>query len=365
MEETLQPINSSSNPNPKQAISGSSVEKSFESLPNELIIEILTWLPAKTLLRFRCVSKSWRAVISTMKFIKSQLKKSSFETRYFPLAPVFFGDEYSVIEAKPVEDPFINSSKAPIVAAANGIVCINVEKDFYFRNPTIRKYKELPRFRDLPKERGQIQALFGYNQEKWIAVYSGNTNKWRRIHGFVGGMGERYFLLSGKIYWGKGTSEKAKIHYFDLKTGTCGMLQQPKHGKGSCDMVFGVLQYDLAVCCYHRTSHVNMWIMKENGGKQSWTRVLLVPKYMDPCREMSCQPVFMSKDGKILFGFWKLMALSDPKTKSVTCPCVNRMGEPWLIEVVVDSLVLVNDHDAKGPVSDPDTDDVVMIQLRL
>ncbi|CAI9117971.1 OLC1v1019465C1 [Oldenlandia corymbosa var. corymbosa] len=387
----------------KGQISDSSFQKSLETLPSELIVEILTWLPAKTLVQFRCVSKSWRDVISSPKFIKSQLKKSSkrddyarhtvlyrcaktfgdtrlcsYDTWCFPLASVFFGDVDTTIESSLVEDPFINTRKAEIVAAANGIVCLMVKKDFYFWNPTIRKFKKLPRFHDLPKEAGQIQALFGYYEdeddhqlcllafrEKWIAVYSGNTNTWRQIRGFIGRLGEGYFLVRGKVYWGKGTSGKAKIRWFDLKTETYGVLQQPNYGKGTFDMVFGVFLDGLSVFCYHRTSHIDMWIMKENMGKQSWTKVLLVPKLKDPNREVSCQPVFMSKDGRILFDFWKFMALSDPKTKSVSYPRINPMGEPWLTEVVVESLFLVNDHDAKGPMKDPDDDGVVMVQRRL
>ncbi|CAI9117974.1 OLC1v1019468C1 [Oldenlandia corymbosa var. corymbosa] len=402
MEETLQPMNSSSNPDPKQAISGCTFEETLENLPNEVIIEILTWLPVKTLLQFRCVSKSWRDAISSPKFIKAQFKKSSnrddyarhrvlyrccktlgdtrlcsFETRYFPVAPVFFGDINATIDSTLVEDPFINSCDAQIVAAAHGLVCVSRGKDFYFWNPTLRKFKKLPRFYDLPKEGGQVQILFGYNEDeddhqvcliafgKWIAVYSGNTNTWKRIPGFVGGMREGYFLVRGKLYWGKGTSGRGKICYLDLKTEAYGVLQQPDYGNGTFDMVFGAVEGGLDVLCYHRTSHIDMWMMKENGGKQSWTKMLLVPKFKDPSGRKCCQPVLVSKDGKIFFVYRKFMALSDPKTKLVTFPRVTPMGEPWLSEVVVESLFLVNDHDAEGPVADPGTNGLVMIQHRL
>ncbi|CAI9089556.1 OLC1v1024147C1 [Oldenlandia corymbosa var. corymbosa] len=106
-----------------------------------------------------------------------------------------------------------------------------------------------------------------------------------------------------------------------------------------------VLEVCLAIICYYLTRHVDLWIRKE-----SWTKVLLVPNFEDPSRKKSCMPIFMSKDGKFLFRYWKSMAISDPMMKSVTYPLVCFMNELWEMMVAVDSLVLVNDHDSKGPV---------------
>ncbi|XP_057422711.1 F-box/kelch-repeat protein At3g23880-like isoform X1 [Lotus japonicus] len=42
-------------------------------LPDELIIEILSWLPVKSLLQFRVVSKTWKSFISDPQFVKLHL----------------------------------------------------------------------------------------------------------------------------------------------------------------------------------------------------------------------------------------------------------------------------------------------------
>ncbi|CAI9117939.1 OLC1v1019431C1 [Oldenlandia corymbosa var. corymbosa] len=285
-------------------MSGTSGEKSFRTFPDELIIESLTWLPAKTLLRFRCVSKSWRSAILTPKFIKAHLRNSckrddyahhrvifrcgtsygetkvlNDDIRYFPLAPALFGDVNTPIESTPVEDPVMNSSEGRIVGSSNGIVCVCVRNDVFFWNPAIGKFKKLPQFRTLSRKWELCRVMFEYNEvdddyqvcivdfgEKWIALYSGNTNSWREIQGFVTESGPCYFFVRGKLYW-----EKA-----------------------------GVFQGDLVVCCFHRTSHIDMWLWKEPGLRQFCTKVLLVPKLKDPSRKKFCVPIFMSKDGKIL-----------------------------------------------------------------
>ncbi|KAL5769476.1 hypothetical protein ACOSP7_013630 [Xanthoceras sorbifolium] len=44
-------------------------------LPEDMIIEILSILPVKSLIRFRCVSKSWYALVKSSSFISKHLKK--------------------------------------------------------------------------------------------------------------------------------------------------------------------------------------------------------------------------------------------------------------------------------------------------
>jgi hypothetical protein len=46
-------------------------------LPDELIVEIISWLPVKTLMKFKCVNKFLKTTISDPHFVQMQLNKSS------------------------------------------------------------------------------------------------------------------------------------------------------------------------------------------------------------------------------------------------------------------------------------------------
>ncbi|BAU01233.1 hypothetical protein VIGAN_11042400 [Vigna angularis var. angularis] len=50
---------------------------SARKLPDDLIPEILSWLPVKNLMRLRCVSMTWNSLIMNPYFVKLYLKKSS------------------------------------------------------------------------------------------------------------------------------------------------------------------------------------------------------------------------------------------------------------------------------------------------
>ncbi len=62
----------------KQLMSQSSKKPSlwFESPPDDVVCDILIWLPVKSLMRFRCVSKSWNSTITNPSFIIAHLNQT-------------------------------------------------------------------------------------------------------------------------------------------------------------------------------------------------------------------------------------------------------------------------------------------------
>ncbi|CAM9002585.1 unnamed protein product [Rhodiola kirilowii] len=53
-------------------MSESEEERELPELPHDVIVDILSRLPCKSLVKFRCVSKQWNSLIRSHKFAKLQ-----------------------------------------------------------------------------------------------------------------------------------------------------------------------------------------------------------------------------------------------------------------------------------------------------
>ncbi|KAF2293511.1 hypothetical protein GH714_002363 [Hevea brasiliensis] len=139
-----------------------------DHLPQELLAEILSRLPVKSLLKCRCVSKTWYSLITDPSFIAQHLKKTAarnsgllffrYSTREFVwpfkenVRYLLYPDES--FPANPVEEldcPFKGIKRlANIVGSCNGVFCLSY--DVYGKyteraslwNPSVRKNVNIP-----------------------------------------------------------------------------------------------------------------------------------------------------------------------------------------------------------------------------
>ncbi|KAL5100769.1 hypothetical protein RYX36_005096 [Vicia faba] len=122
-----------------------------QSLPDDVIIEILLRLPVRSLLLLKCVCKSWKTLISDLQFAKQHLQSltmdPSIANRRF-----FFGRGDGKIVSVPVK-PLLENPSEPIEAvefsmehslrvlgSCNGLVCLLEIYEGYVRlwNPSTK-----------------------------------------------------------------------------------------------------------------------------------------------------------------------------------------------------------------------------------
>uniref|UniRef100_A0A2N9FM30 F-box domain-containing protein n=1 Tax=Fagus sylvatica TaxID=28930 RepID=A0A2N9FM30_FAGSY len=127
---------------------------SSQRLPDEIVFDILTRVPVKSLIRFRCVSKSWYSSTANPIFITAHFNQAQslsnnnhngyllYESASRELCSVICNSDYTLTHISSFEIPF---SGVEFVGFCNGIFCLHKCSNnvLYLWNPSIRKFKML------------------------------------------------------------------------------------------------------------------------------------------------------------------------------------------------------------------------------
>ncbi|KAA8516860.1 hypothetical protein F0562_017322 [Nyssa sinensis] len=290
----------------------------MSELPADVVTDILSRLPVETLLRFRCVSKPWCALIDSSDFIKFHLKRS-IETKNN--LSIVLGDVNGLYtinfewldEAVKLDSPIeFKDCEIEVSGSCNGLLCLsNIEQDIVLWNPSTRKCKKLPvapiEFprgfsildtcpfivygfgHDVVNDEYKVVRMVQYyvqdndSFDSEVKVYNLKSNSWRRIpdfpyylcHDEVNGI-----LAGGALHWVVRRKPKPAtanlIAGFDIGTEEYRLVPQPEYENKKFLMNIGVLGECLCILCNYYLVGVDIWVMKEYGVKESWTKLFSV-----------------------------------------------------------------------------------------
>ncbi|EYU39786.1 hypothetical protein ABFS82_06G173000 [Erythranthe guttata] len=345
-----------------------------ETLPAEIIEEILLRLPVRSLLKFTSVSKSWRALISSNDFIKAHLEISRKDTNftrygvvsaYLPLSHCSLPSLFSglVTDAVSVDFPFpISVATVCVRGTCNGLVCIVISmKHIFLWNPSTRKFKQLPDATDDRLTMFVINYGFGYDESNddykvlvvfnggrdgaIVKIYSCTTNSWKRIEAFEDGLpfNETGRFVSGNLHWSRRrvneSDSKWDIVSFDLASEICGNVAQPIYVDGDFAPWFRPFGDCLCVFYDHPGIGVDVWVMKEYGVSESWAKIVTVPYLHDPGQGRFSKPFCIGPKGEILVECLRSFMIYSPKDKRSRLAEI-RSASPFLeADVYCESLV--------------------------
>ncbi|XP_047339524.1 F-box protein CPR1-like [Impatiens glandulifera] len=126
----------------------------MEQLPNEILEKIICLLPVKCVLRLRCVSKSWLAIISSPYFVKLHLKRSVqtksnlrlFRWRYdlfqVDFNSLYEGNDLQMVKVDSIPLMFRKYGLVPN-CSCDGLLCMSticVIQNVLLCNPSPRRY---------------------------------------------------------------------------------------------------------------------------------------------------------------------------------------------------------------------------------
>ncbi|XP_074307550.1 F-box protein CPR1-like [Silene latifolia] len=354
-------------------------------LPMVLITEILSRLPVKSLVRFRCVSKPWNSLIKDPHFIKLHLKHSLLNHINQTLIirdSYLHSLDFPALNSLTLIDHPLDSggSGTELYGSSYGLLCISNgdydgNDDTIFYNPATRRHHVVPAS-DIEFPPGDSFTCcdrtvygFGYDHvnddyklvraiqfmgddefDSEVKVYSLNSGSWRRIRDFP-----RQYYLTYKRAWGfyvngclhwvvtrKPESDGTKlIIAFDLGSEEYKIVSQPEYSDGEFHMNVGVLKGCLYVLCNYVGVKSEVWVMEEYGVQNSWTMLFSIVQggiigsfeYVRPLgRSKDGSRVLVEQDGKSLF--WL-----DLKTLKVENVEVAGLPPVLDTEMMVESLV--------------------------
>jgi len=319
-------------------------------LPEELITELLSFLPVKSLMRFKCCCKSWETLISDPSFIKLHLQRSTrnpqlalarlyrdspstLNTSVLPISSSHLLDSPSK-SITHTNDPYYllkDKDCTVVVGSCNGLLCLfgcsfmDNEMWLRFWNPATRTISK--KLGNCPIDPGSMKRILTYKVvalDESVRVFSLGDNVWRNIHlpayfylykgvhlnGSVNFLAIRDYVAD---YYDPGdiTVEQVTIISLDLRTETYKEFIPPRgfDQKPYVEPSLFVLMDCLCFSEVVKETHFVIWKMTDYGVEESWTHLLKISFQIIKFfyhEWLPCFPLHLSKnhDTLILEGYY-------------------------------------------------------------
>ncbi|KAK9091940.1 hypothetical protein Syun_026851 [Stephania yunnanensis] len=292
----------------------------MESLPHEILIDIVTRLPITSLMQFKCVSKAWYSLAQDHYLLHM------YATQNNPC--IILQSEHSLDDQLHVIDtdrhqyenltrklapPFkFSMPKFNIAGSCNGIhLCSSVSQEsdtIFIYNPFTNESKQLPPT-NTSFSNQKVVLGFGFDQKTMeykvvrivyrfppgqmvcygtsdVSIHTLGTNSWRSL-------GEAGYLLDGRsppalvngsLHWlahHNKHQQYQEIVRFDLATEEFSKVPTPNCNtinKGWITIVEfrGCLS---AVVHYNSCCKIEVWVMKDYNVKESWNKEFVIPAH--------------------------------------------------------------------------------------
>jgi len=329
-------------------------------LPEDIHTLILKRLPVKSLLRFRCVCKSWLHLITSPRFIQQHLDFSNrclrsrrariILSRYCdtllsigpeepsapppPLPPNNNNKITGFEEAVELDFGLVQNLPYYVKGHCDGLLCLVIndggDGSIVIWNPSIGESKRLP----LPHNFRSTREVFGIGYDSSIGDYKVvrapssycrmkcpgykprvqvltlRSNSWRTIPEkdtppyFI----EHFFQatnVNGGLYWLVAHHDdvfRCEILRFDLAVEKFKVVPPPPPDESGRTNIswLGPLEGSLCVIHTQRLNHVDVWATKDD---ETWTKLITIPRIPGPeasVRYFDYVPLCFTKSGSVL-----------------------------------------------------------------
>ncbi|XP_076934900.1 putative F-box protein At4g21240 [Bidens hawaiensis] len=265
-----------------------------------LILEVLSRLPVKSIMCCRCMCRKWWDLLSGLYFVGLHLSRSHealmvHEHTTWPGSLVWVDHEWDPVKGINLKFCGKNLLWTPQVGSVNGLVCCTHGFDeFYILNPVLEEYINLPK----PRFKCVVRYGFGvsmageykvillcgsvlcsdpydivsqvYTVE--IKVYTLGTAEWRvlgqtpyRLN--LPGYPEPGVYVNSHVYW----LDDGRVYDFDLNKETFELCRSPPGPQGESMQMLGVLKGRLGRVSWGSLG-LEVWVMKD----ASWCKEITI-----------------------------------------------------------------------------------------
>ncbi|KAA8545948.1 hypothetical protein F0562_020601 [Nyssa sinensis] len=317
-------------------------------MPDDILVNIVSRLPAKVILKFRCVCKTWLNLLSQPDFAKAHFLRAplGFLIRTHALKDLHVIElgENELTEKLDVSDDDDAGSSIhfdipletlelgiplktlDLFSSCNGLLLMGQKytwKPFYIYNPITREYKAIPQTVKKPYESNR--CWFGFSPKtkefkllrsllylpfhkedppiKFVAeIQTVGTNLWRTIGEIPSDLFSPFYVpfLSGALHWIRRIGDEF-IYSFDFENEKFQPFPTPPiivaEKQKESQMGLGILRGCLCLTHQFHNGPLVIWVMNEYGLKESWTKQFVISNMS---YHYIYKPVRYMKSGEIL-----------------------------------------------------------------
>ncbi|XP_074340863.1 putative F-box protein At3g10430 [Apium graveolens] len=338
----------------------------WNSLPEELLVEVLARLPVKLLLQYRSVCKAWLNLISSPSFVQTHLDHTAADSKN----GTFIAHSYqvnipnhkiSLLRLDDLDNPInlehpfpssVSPEEMDVVGSCNGLLCLtNPLGHICLWNPTMKRVKDISDYAiRMVDTSGEVSVGFGFDKMTndykvvriiWtsrsentpgrVEVYSLNRASWREIEvrlDFELIHGCCHLIVKGNPYW-TGLAHRWEIKRqffvsFDVHNEVFSKIPWPDqciNPRSGRKGYLAIMEFQESFAVVRgkffegRILEISIWAMDANiGGECSWTEKLTVGPLLGFSRILGCL-----KNGEIVGenSIQRQLILYDPITEEI------------------------------------------------
>ncbi|KAM1804450.1 hypothetical protein ACFX12_030308 [Malus domestica] len=297
----------------------------FHYLPKGLVVDILSRIVCvKTVLNCKCVCKEWLSIISDPQFARLHLPRSpigilmkewhldnDWIARKLDFAQIVegAGSDFGVEKTTLTPNNSLPNFRFELINSCNGLLCLyGPETDCLIGT---NDYKVL-------------QTTLSNNEfygEREAEIYTLGTGVWRSIGSVPQTILKRYRdaaielpfegFLHGAQHWAPYDLSEFSIYSFNFEREQFRLLPPPTLSPGLLEEMqkwyskylhLGQLEGCLLLCVQDKPStNLELWVMKEYGVQQSWTKILVIDN-LTP-KSFGYMPIMFLSNREILIAY--------------------------------------------------------------